>query len=815
MAIIDFFVTFIDDFTRYCIVYFMSSKNQVLEKFIEYEAEKNVEFGERIRTLRTDNGGEYTSKEFEKYLKSKGIRHETTVDYTPEQNGTAERMNRTFVDSARSMLAHAGLPKSYWSEAVNTAAYVRNRLPTRSVKNVTPYELWYGKKPDVSHLKVFGCIAYSHIPEQKRKKLDCKAEGMRFVGYSETKKGYRLFSEVTRKTVVRRDVKFNERDFGHFMTVDIDLRLDDEKPLRDTTEPTFEQGMDNSKVPIQKPLPDITEPTLTNQMPIPKVGSAEQRSSRVIKPPVRYCFDEFADHAIDHVAYLTIEEALSSPQKELWKEACDNELESLERNRTWDLVELPHERKAIGCKWVLKVKCSSDGSIERYKVRVVAKGYAQKFGIDYGETFSLVVKSPSIRALLALAAQYQLHVHQMDFITAFLNGLLNEEIYMRQPPGYEIHGKEHLVCRLNRSLYGLKQSPRCWNTVFTKFLSDLGFQQTSSDPCIFMKQDSSSLVIIAVNVDDLVILAERLQDLNRVKHELGLRFEMKDLGILHFCLGISVEQTHDRTRISIHQKKYINDMLDKFGLSNANPVSTPSDPNVKLQCNDGISKNCDATLYQSMVGSLLYCSISTRPDIAHAVSMVSKFNSDPRECHLTAAKRILRYLKGTIDLSLVYGKVEPDPGLIGFSDADWAGDMDTRRSTSGYVFLLSNGAISWSSERQTTVALSTAEAEYVALSSSCQKAIWLRKLIHEIGYEQSEPTIMKDDNQGAIAIAHNPITHTRTKHIDIKHHFVREALSNKVIALEYCPTEDMLADILTKPLPRDRIQMLRNRLGLK
>ena len=786
-----YFVTFTDDYSRCCSVYFIKHKYEVFEKFKEFETATTTSSGQRIRRLRTDNGGEYVSKEFENYLKSREIFHEFTVPHSPEQNGVAERMNHTLVESARSMLSHAGLPKSFWAEAIATAAYIRNRMPTAAIReDKTPYEKWYGRKPDVSNLRVFGCMAYAHIPESQRKKLDKKSEKLRFVGYSIQSKGYRLFDE-NQKVIVRRDVVFNETDFGQA-----------EEKLTDKFDVNVSQGEANTLVVEQ-----------------------QQRPQRQRRPPVRYGQDEYADTVmhefVHHVAYnvnqvqepKSLEEALATEHANQWRAAADSEFESLMKNETWKLVELPSDRKPIGCKWVFKVKYCSDGKIERFKARLVAKGYAQKYGIDYDETFSPVVRFSSIRALLAYAVQNGLLIHQMDVVTAFLNGNLEEEIYMEQPDGYIQPGKENLVCKLQKSLYGLKQSPRCWNTAFQEYMEVIQFKQSTADPCIYVKM-TDAIAILAVYVDDLIVMASTLEEMQQIKETLKSRFQMKDLGKLHYCLGISIEQDEERKCLWIHQKQYILNMLEKYSLSNAKVVSTPADVSVQLKKDDGVSNKVDSVTYQSIIGSLLYAAIATCPDIAQAVGVVAKFSSSPNQSHLTAAKRILRYLKGTLNLAIRYQKLE-DEELIGYTDADWAGDLDDRHSTTGNIFMMGGGPISWLSKKQAIVALSTSEAEYVALSFATQEIVWLRKLlITDLKSTSQKPTVLMEDNQGAISIAKNPVVHARTKHIDIRYHYIREAVQNGTINLCFCPSENMIADLLTKPLPRGRFTMLRDAMGL-
>ena len=384
---------------------------------------------------------------------------------------------------------------------------------------------------------------------------------------------------------------------------------------------------------------------------------------------------------------------------------------------------------------------------------------------------------------------------------------------MSQPDGYVQPGKEHLVCRLKKSLYGLKQSPRCWYQEFEKYMKSLGFIQTSADPCVFIRT-GNNLAILAVYVDDLILMTKSLEDMDELKSKLSIQFRMKDMGSLHYCLGISVVQDEDKKCIWLHQKQYILSMLQKFGMNEAKPVSTPADNNVRLQKDDGISKPVDPVRYQSLVGSLLYAAIATRPDISQAVGAVSKYCAKPNEQHLTAVKRIIRYLKGTVDIAIRYHQTD-DELLIGYADADFANDVDDRHSTSGTLFLMVNGPVSWLSKKQPVVALSTAEAEYIALSSATQEAIWFRKLLGQLSeVTEYQPIILKEDNQGAITMAQNHVPHGRTKHIDVKYHFVHEAIQQRLIELKYCPTDNMIADLLTKPLLKGQFEKLRFAMGM-
>jgi hypothetical protein len=507
---------------------------------------------------------------------------------------------------------------------------------------------------------------------------------------------------------------------------------------------------------------------------------------------------------------LSLSEVQTSVNRDDWVTATECEYKALMENDTWELVNLPPERKAIGCKWVFKAKQAPDGSISRFKARLVAKGYSQKAGVDYDETFAPVVHRSSLRTLLSDAVERDMIIHQMDVQTAFLNGTLSEDIYMSQPEGFAEPGKEQLVCKLNRSLYGLKQSPKCWNTVLDEYLKSIGFKQSAADNCVYIRWNGEEKMMIAVYVDDLVMMSDSELQMKEVKKALSSRFKMTDLGPLHHCLGIVVERGHNSLRLS--QKPYIEQLLKKFNMESCNPVSTPAACDVKLVHEDG-SEPADPSLYQSIIGSLLYAAVSTRPDISEAVGVLAKFNSCPTSTHMTAAKRVLRYLKGTMHLGLVFAKKTNDKQMIGYTDADYASDAD-RHSKSGVVFMNTGGPISWSSKKQSTIALSTTESEYIALFEGVVECVWLRQLLSDIGHSNPHPTTINVDNQSAIAVANNRKTSKRTKHLDIKYHYIREKIDGNDVSTVYVPSDKNIADIFTKPLPRDRFVALRDMLGL-
>ena len=805
----EYFLTFTDDKTGYVWVYVLKQKNQVFKYFREWRSMVERTSGHKVITLRTDNGGEYVSTEFTTYLKEAGINHQLTIPRNPEQNGVAERLNRTLVESVRSMLAETTLPQHFWAEALATAVYLKNRSPIASAESeTTPHESLYGKKPTVHHLKVFGCVAYSHIPKEERKKLDCKAKRCVFLGYGENVKGYRLYNPTNRKILFSRDVIFNERKFG---LQEESSSTATDSPL--TTEPVrLEDGIESS---CQSDHDDGKESEHESEDNSPITTTSDvRRSDRNKKIPDRYGVWVNATTTGRYpVEPENFSEALTSPEKDEWRNAMNKELLSLKTNDVFDLVKLPENKKAIGCRWVFKRKIKEDGSVERYKARLVAQGFSQQPGRDYDETFCPVVRYESIRYVIAMASQMGMMLHQMDVTSAFLNGELEDEVYMKQPTGFTVKGKEQYVCKLKRSLYGLKQAPRCWNTTLDQHLKRMGFEQHSSDPCLYTSGQKDDLFIIAVYVDDLMLATRNEKKMDEVKESLAAQFQVKDLGELNYLLGVAVKQDHSNGSIWIGQPTYTSNILDRFGMMESKAVATPVSSSKLVQATDD-DELVDKELYQSAIGSLQYLLTMTRLDIAFALSNVAKFNSNPTKDHWTAVKRIFRYLRGTQMFGLLYKRLPKEQECVGYSDSDWAGDLNDRKSTSGYVFTVGGGAISWKSKKQSCVALSTAEAEYIALSQAAQEAVWLRSLYVNLKLEMTAPTVVYEDNQSAICIAKNPQSHGRSKHIDIKYHFIREQVQQKTIEVKYCKTEDMIADLLTKGLGKEKFEKLRSMTGL-
>ena len=796
----EYFLTFIDDKTRYIWVYILKQKSEVFERFLEWKSMVERSTGRNLKVLHSDNGGEYMSTPFQSYLKKEGIKHELTVPRSPEQNGVAERSNRTLMEAVRAMLFGSHLPQRFWAEALTTAVYLRNRSPTKGNEGSTPHEALMNVKPKVNHLRVFGCVAYSHISKEERHKLDPKAKKCVLLGYGMATKGYRLYDINERRVFYSRDVIFDESRPGYG------------KEPTDHTDKSVEIEL-SSDVSISEGADCETAEEVEDQSDTEEEEPVLRRSTRMRKPTDFY--GTYINTAVTDLPPepTTVEEALSGPEKDKWKEAMKKEMDSLRANDVYDIVKLPQHRKTVGCKWIFKRKVRADGSIERYKARLVAQGYSQKPGQDYDETFCPVVRFESVRSVIAMAAQHGLLLHQMDVTSAFLNGDLEEEIYMSQPEGFQTEG-ENLVCKLKRSLYGLKQAPRCWNTALDNQLKGMGFTQTKSDPCLYVNSEGE-LFIIAVYVDDILLAGKDKRKMNEIKQTLSSQFEVKDMGELHYFLGVKVIQNHEERSIWIGQPTYTSSIIEHFGLKEAKSVATPVNTAIKLVKATEDDELADQGLYQSAVGSLQYLSTMTRPDITFAVSNVGKFSSKPTKDHWVAVKRIIRYLQGTRNYGLKYSYDGSNTSTcIGYSDSDFGGDTDDRKSTSGYIFQVGGTGISWRSKKQTSVALSTAEAEYIALSQAAQEAIWLRQLNTDLLCKPQQPTTVYEDNQAAISMSKNPQAHGKSKHIEIKYHFIREQVINKNIEVKYCSTDNMIADMLTKGLSKEKFQKLRQLAGV-
>lgn len=886
-----YFVTFIDDSTRWCQVFMIKSKNEVLSKFKMFKCHVENLTGRKIKTFQSDNGTEYKNKVFDTFLQENGIQRRLTTPYTPQSNGTAERMNRTLLEMARCMLLSSGLSASFWAEAIATACYLRNRCPTSSLNGGIPYEKWFEKPLNVSYLRTFGTKVHVLYKEPGKDKFASRAIVGYFVGYPSEATGYKIWIPEWKKFIVSRDVRFQEGKFieneckiskpllqsqceneAVRKTVEIEIPLERQTnvPSSEIEENRLNVSLSNEPTTSsEQPYTDCPQRTLNEELHSPNTVSMENtevgerrvtykrgpgrpkiEKGQVGRPRKIYNMIEVRENSENESSSeefldtndfagaieTSLKDALSSDEKSQWEEAILSEIRSLVKNDTWRMVTKPLNRNVVGCRYVLTTKLNVDKT-EKKKARLVAKGYSQQPGLDYHRTFAPVARLATVRLLIALAVEMNMDIDQIDIDTAYLNGDLNEDIYMKVPDLLE-ESLEKLIklesansatgkraarmledikgggntCLLNKSLYGLKQAGRQWNIKLDTKLKEMGLRPTVNEPCLYHKRnkDGSDLYVV-IYVDDILIASQKRFAIDTFKHELAKRFELKDFGQATFCLGINIKKNGVEYHLS--QEKYINDILKKFGMENSKPVKTPMETG-KPVMSERKKEEGKIFPYRELIGSLMYLSVATRPDIANATAKLAQFAENPDDTHWKAAKRILRYLKGTISYSLVY---KPTGLCIqGYADADWGSCTYDRRSFTGYVFVLGGAGISWASQKQRIVATSTCEAEFVSLAEAMKEAMYLNSLLKELGLHNLCKVRMHADNLSAIYLAEdNGVYHAKSKHIDIRYFFIRDVLrENKSITLEHLGTDRMLADILTKPLSRVRHESLTSELGL-
>ena len=835
-----YFITFIDDYSKWTVVYMMRKKSDALGCFIKYHRHAEKHVGEKIKsfnihtyetndslsidhrdvfklkTLRSDNGGEYLSRAFSNYLDSHGISHQLTVPYSPQQNGVAERMNRTLMNHTRSILISQKVEKKFWAEALSTVVYIRNRVTAQSLgPNLTPHHLWNDQAPNISHLRIFGSKCWYVLPKTKIKKLDARAREAMMVGYASNSKGYKLWDANKEKFIISRDVTFDET----IESTHSEIFETSSSSSSETESQRSETDDGISKFERSQEKEDI-ENSLQKSSSKEQNRPALRRSVRQTRPPDRFVpgtsnmlAKELIDNQIALIAHdpevpRTYKQATSPDLAHIWHPAIEREHKCLLDNHTWTLVERKPGMHVLPSKYVFKLKTTGP------KARLVAVGLLQVHGAEYMETYAPVVNIITVRIFFVIVVQMDLELEQMDVVTAFLYGDLDEVIHMEIPEGLRDSKNSNQVCRLLKSIYGLKQAPRQWYAKIHSFLTELGFKSSANDPCLYTLHKSSEFIIIALYVDDLLIAGSNKASIDNIKTEFKNRFKMKDMGEASEVLGLEIQRNRTKRTIFLHQNRYTEKVLERFGMSDSRPVSTPMESSSKIDLNDESSEPAKDVPYRHAVGSIMYLMIGTRPDLAFAIRKLSQYLEQPLQSHWIAVKRVFRYIAGTRHYGILFHG-NKGINLIGYTDSDWAGCRETRKSTSGYVFSLAGGAISWRSKKQSIVALSTCEAEYIAASLACKEAIWLSRLLSDM-LKHNEPQCieLRSDNSGAIATAKNIGVNQRNKHIDIKYHFVRDCQEQGRVRLEKWPTNEQVADILTKGLDRVKFEYFRPKLGV-
>jgi hypothetical protein len=850
-----YFISFMDVFSGYSQIVLLKHKSESLDAFKRFLEMFKGKFNRAIKTFRSDNGGEYVGNEFQAYLSLNGIEHETTIPYSPQQNGIAERLNRTIDTKVMTMKHASNAPNKMWGELVKTANFLRNRTPYSKIDGRTPFELWNGKLPNVSIFRVFGADMTVHIPQALRKGLEDKAFQGKLVGYSSTQKAYMVWNiEKQRVEVANIDSKINEKTPTSPWTIKIGNKLppieipfstfseDCDETDRIVEDEIVERGVVEDIVVVEDAViiedavvvEDVEEVIVEANVDVP----VPRRSNRLMERATQLCIRE--EEVFDPCVMMVSNEGTENVEKripESFKEAMESQFgkewllamieehQSIIRNSVFELVDpsVVGRGKVLSTKWVLSHKTDENGKILKYKARFCVRGCHQVHGRDYFETFSPMIKMKSIRIILAMANKEGWDVHQMDVKTAYLHSPMGDEIdiYVHPPEGFKSLVHPTWIWKLKKALYGLKQSARKWWLWIQKFLLELGCIPFECDPCIFMMAfDSGIKIFIGIYVDDIQITGSCNIKIDWFKKELEKEFSMKDMGLVGTLLGMEVKIDKENKILTICSYKYIREMLKEFGLSDLTPRSIPMDPDCKLRKSMGPSSDEEKEKMQALpvrglVGSLMYLSMSTRPDITFAVGEVSRFVSNPGPLHWEACIRICNYLKGTMDWAVHYdGKLEDTEQVVGFSDSDWARDEDERKSRSAYFMFLYGGPVSWRSKLQSCVSQSSTKAEYVSANEAGREIAWVRQVQSEFGYKQ-RTTKLFEDNQPCIAISNNPIIHDRVKHIDIKYHWIRKEVTAGNMSLIWCPTADMTADILTKPLGKILFEKHRKSLGMR
>ena len=796
----------VDDFSRYTWTLFITHKSDSFQAFRKLakviQNKKNL----KIASIRSDHGGEFENKDFELFCDEHGIEHNFSAPRTPQQNGVVERKNRSLEEIARTLLNDTSLPKYFWAEAVNTACYIMNRALIRPILKKTPYELYNGRKPNISHLHVFGCKCFVlNNGKDNLGKFDAKSDEGIFLGYSLQSKAYRIYNKRTMNIEESIHVTFDESN----AILSRKNMLDDIADSLEHMNIHEQDSKGNDKGNNEDPPEEVKS---NDELPREWKASRDHPLDNIIGDiskgvTTRHSLKDLCNNMafVSMIEPKNIKEAIVDDN---WIIAMQEELNQFERNNVWKLVEKPENYPIIGTKWVFRNKLDEHGIIIRNKARLVAKGYNQEEGIDYEETYAPVARLEAIRMLLAYASIMNFKLYQMDVKSAFLNGLIQEEVYVEQPPGFEIPDKPNHVYKLQKALYGLKQAPRAWYERLSNFLLEKEFSRGKVDTTLFIKRKHNDILLVQIYVDDIIFGSTNDSLCKEFSLDMQSEFEMSMMGELKYFLGLQIKQTQEG--IFINQSKYCKELIKRFGMDSAKHMSTPMSTNCYLD-KDESGQSIDIKQYRGMIGSLLYLSAS-RPDIMFSVCMCARFQSNPKQSHLSAVKRIMRYLLGTINLGLWYPK-NSTCNLIGYSDSDFAGSKTDRKSTSGTCQFIGSALVSWHSKKQNSVALSTAEAEYISAGSCCAQILWMKQQLSDYGILLDRIPI-RCDNTSAINLSKNPVQHSRTKHIEIRHHFLRDHVLKGDCVLEFVDTKNQLADIFTKPLPKEVFFSIRRELGL-
>ena len=661
-------------------------------------------------------------------------------------------------------------------------------------------------------MRLYGSKVFVRIPEQKRKsKWDRKADLGILIGYTDT--GYRVL--INNKIIVAKHVDIveenvkcirlngneNENDSNDGCLNDFEIQGSSE-----TSEFELNDEQNSEFQFIDEQNSERINDDVSNEQNQEKTQKL-RRSKREKKMPSKFD-DNYVFNNYIYVNYCGVdipnnfEEAMNSEECEYWRKAMDKEIECINKNKTWKLVEKPENKNIIDVKWIYTKKANNI-----YKARLVVRGFQQKEIID--DIYSPVAKMQTLKILLSYCCQKGLFIEQMDVETAFLNGKVISEIYINQARGYE-DGTDR-VCKLDKALYGLRESPRAWYDCFDVYLKKLGFKRSKFDCCLYVLKNENDMIYIILYVDDLLICCRNEEKIKYIKNLLSNKFRMKDMGKVKTYLGINIEYDCEKNVMTLSHQNYIESLAEKYKIKNLKLYKTPMEVNLKIE---PAQVTCDDLKYRNLIGALLYISSGTRPDISYSVNYLSRFQNCYNESHFKYALRILKYLYLTKDLKLTYSKNETNEILDCFVDADWAGDNVDRKSTTGYVMRLFGNVIFWKSRKQGSVTKSSTFAEYVALSEAVSEIKLIKDILEIFDIENKKPVKIYEDNSGALNIAKYGNFTKNSKYIEVHYHFVNEYYMKGIIDIVKVNTNENVADIFTKSLNKNKFVKLREMLNV-
>ncbi|KAG7599793.1 Retrotransposon Copia-like N-terminal [Arabidopsis suecica] len=810
-----FYIVFIDNYSRFCWFYPLKLKSDVFSIFKSFQSLVENQFNQKIKIFQSDGGGEFVNKHMQSHFELCGIQHFISCPHTPQQNGLAERKHRHILELGMSMLYHSHLPQSLWVDALFTANFLSNLLPTSiHDKMQSPYEVLNGVSPVYTALRVFGCACYPYLRPYSENKFDPKSLLCVFLGYTEKYKGYRCLHPPTGRVYISRHVLFDETRFPYsdsyrnLLTTGNTPLLQawysgdklpavqtiQEESVEEVTVQGSQQETESATVASEGGLNQVSETAQNSPHQSDQSNNSASESQQNIqaepvgnthgmvtrakqgthKPNPRYVM-----HTVKGLPEepKTVKEALKHPG---WTAAMGEEIDTCHVTKTWSLVPKPAKINLLGCRWIFKTKINADGTLDKLRARLVAKGYEQEEGVDFLETYSPVVRTATVRMVLHTAVSERWDIKQLDVKNAFLHGDLQETVYMRQPPGFEDPEKPDYVCLLHKAIYGLKQAPRAWFDKFSSFLVEFGFICSTGDPSLFIFQQEQSVMLLLMTWD-------------------------------HSNISRGIQAQFTPTSLFLNQEKYATDLLINAGMLDCAPMPTPLPVQIdRMPHQDELFQ--DPTYFRSLAGKLQYLTL-TRPDIQFAVNFICQKMHRPSVSDFNLLKRILRYLKGTLKMGVSLSS-ETDSVLRAYCDSDHAGSKETRRSTGGFCTFLGSNIISWSAKRQESVARSSTEAEYRTLSDTAAEMSWITAVLKQIGLPQEKIPEVYCDNLSAVYLSANPVLHTRSKHFATHFHFAREMVAMGTLVVKHIPAHLQIADIFTKPLPQASFLSLRFKLGV-